>query len=236
MSQTPAGERAKRRRSAPLLWGSGAVAAAILVLGVNGTLSSWTSAVIDNNNNSVASTTAVALVETQTAPTGNSTICDTAAATDGSNSVTCAGINKYGGIGDATALSDTGFATDANGTPLAPGDSQAVTVNLKNDGTGSGSLVLVGGSCTNNAYPGSTGADTTTYNLCGEMHLVVSCSTPSSFAYSGTVAAFTGGTIGTLGATDSTNCTFTVSLPSAAASGFASQYLTQDLSWTLTAS
>jgi hypothetical protein len=236
MSENPAGAGKRRRRSAPLLWGSGAVAAVTLILGVNGTLSAWTTAIIDNNNNSVASTTAVALVETQTAPTGNSTICDTAAATNGSNSVTCAGINKYGGIGDATASTDTGFATDASGTPLAPGGSQAVTVNLKNDGTGGGSLVLAAGSCANHAYPGSTGSDTTNYNLCNEMHLVVSCSSPSSFAYSGTVAAFTGGTIGTLGATVSTNCTFTVSLPSAAASGFSSQYLTQDLSWTLTAS
>lgn len=236
MSKIPTSEGAKRRRSAPLLWGSGAVAAAILVLGVNGTLSSWTSAVIDNNNNSVASTTSVALVETQTAPSGNATICDTAAATDGSNSVTCSGINKYGGIGDATAVTDTGFATDASGTPLAPGGSQSVTVNLKNDGTGSGSLVLAAGSCANNAYPGSTGANTTDYNLCSEMHLAVTCTDPSSFTYSGTVAAFTGGSIGTLGATDSTNCTFSVSLPSDAASGFASQYLTQDLSWTLTAS
>jgi hypothetical protein len=147
--------------------------------------------------------------------------------------VTCAGINKYGGIGDANAVTDTGFSTDANGTPLSPGDNQSVTVNMKNDGTGSGTLTLAGGACANVAYPGSTGADTTDYNLCGEMHLVVSCTTPSSFAYAGTVGAFTGGTIGTLDATDSTNCTFTVSLPLDAPSGFASQYLTQDLSWTL---
>lgn len=236
MGGTPTGERAKRRRSAPLLWGSGAVAAAVLILGVNGTLSSWTSAVIDNNNNSVASTTAVALVETQTAPVGNATICDTAAATDGSNSVSCDGINKYGGIGDATALADTGFATDANGTPLAPGGSQSVTVNLKNDGTGSGSLALAADSCANHAYPGSTGSDTVDYNLCTEMQLAVTCTTPSTYTYSGTVAAFTGGSIGTLAATSSTNCTFTVSLPGDAASGFASQYLTQALHWTLTAS
>lgn len=232
MSKKPVGERARRRHSAPLLWGSGAVAAAVLVLGVNGTLSSWTSAVISNNNNSVATTTAVALVETQTAPTGNSTICDTAAATDGSNSVTCAGINKYGGIGDSTAVADTGFATDASGTPLAPGGSQAVTVNMKNDGTGSGTLTLAASGCANHAYPGSTGANTS-YNLCGEMHLVVGCTTPSSFAYSGTVAAFTGGSIGTLAATASTNCTFTVSLPANAASGYSGQYLTQALAWTL---
>lgn len=233
MSKTPAGESANRRRSAPLLWGSGAVAAAILILGVNGTLSTWTTAIINNNNNSVASTSAVALVETQTAPSGNSTICDTAAVTNGSNSVTCSGINKYGGIGDATAVADTGFATDASGAPLAPGGSQSVTVNLKNDGTGSGTLTLAAGSCANLAYPNSTGADLSHYNLCTQMRLAVTCSTPSTFTYSGTVAAFTGGSLGTLAATASTNCTFTVSLPANSASGYSSQYLTQGLSWTL---
>ncbi|MGN6160876.1 MAG: hypothetical protein ACTHOG_04145 [Marmoricola sp.] len=237
MSEKPIGAP-KRRRNAPLLWGSGAVAAATLILGVNGTLSSWTSAVIDNNHNSVATTTAVALVETQTAPS-NSTICDTAAVLDGSNSVTCDGINKFGGIGDATAVDDTGFATDASGTPLAPGDSQSVTVNLKNDGTGSGALTLTAGTCAPHAYPNSTGSDTTTYDLCGQMHLAVACTGSTPYSYSGTVGAFASTTpkaIATLTATHSTDCTFTVSLPADAPSGFSSQYLTQDLSWTLAAS
>ncbi|HWU32151.1 MAG TPA: hypothetical protein VN108_04710 [Marmoricola sp.] len=232
MSEGDTGAKKRRRRSAPLLWGSGAVAAAVLVLGVNGTLSSWTSAIITNNNNSVASASSLALVETQTTPTGNSTICDTAAAVDGTNAVTCAGINKYGGIGDTSGT--TGFSTDASGVPLAPGGSQSVTVNLKNDGTGAGSLTLAAGSCVNHAYPDSTGANTTTYNLCNEMQLSVSCDGPATFAeYTGTVGAFTGGTIGPLAATASTNCTFTVSLPSDAPSGFASQYLTQAMTWTL---
>ncbi|HEV7193322.1 MAG TPA: hypothetical protein VGN35_08960 [Jatrophihabitantaceae bacterium] len=225
-SATPA-----RRRGAPLLWLAGAIAATLLVLGVTGTLSSWTSAIISNSNNSAASATSVALIETQTAPVNALALpCDTAAST--TNAVTCATINKYGGIGSA----GTANANDAYGAPLTPGGTpQAVTVNLKNDGTGSGTLVLAAGACANLAYPGSTGADTTDYNLCTQMHLAVACSTPSTFTYSGTVGLFTGGSIGALGATVSTNCTFTVSLPSTTPAGYASQYVTQALTWTLTA-
>lgn len=222
----------KRRRGAPLVWLAGVIAAALLVLGVTGTLSTWTTAIIGNNNNSAASTSAVALIETQTAPVNTSaTPCDSASSTD--NTVTCSSINKYGGIGST----GTANANDAYGAPLNPDgtNSQAVTVNLKNDGTGSGSLVLAAGACSNHAYPGSTGADTTDYNLCTQMHLAVTCTTPSTFTYSGTVGAFTGGTIGTLAATASTNCTFTVTLPTTTPAGFASQYLTQALTWTLTA-
>lgn len=219
----------QRRRLAPLVWLAGVVAAALLVLGVTGTLSSWTTAIIGNSNNSAASTTAVALVETQTAPTNTSaTPCDTRSST--TNSVTCTSINKYGGIG-------AGSGNDAYGAPLNPDgtNSQAVTVNLKNAGTGSGDLVLSSGSCSNHAYPGSTGADTTDYNLCTQMHLDVTCATPSTYTYSGTVNAFTGGDVGALAATASTDCTFTVTLPSTTPSGYASQYLTQALTWTLTA-
>jgi hypothetical protein len=225
---------AKRWRGAPLVWLSGAIAAALLVLGVTGTLSSWTSAVIGNTNNSAATTTSVALIESQTAPANPLALpCDTASST--TNSVTCSDINKYGGIGSAGT--GTGNANDLYGAPLNPDgtSTQAVTVNLKNDGTGSGVLTLASGACTHLVYPGSTGADLVHYNLCTQMQLGVTCSTSGSFTYSGTVGAFVGGTVGTLAATVSTNCTFTVSLPLDTPAGFASQYLTQALTWTLTA-
>jgi hypothetical protein len=227
-----AGKPAKRRRGAPLVWLSGAIAAALLVLGVTGTLSSWTTAVIGNNNNSVASTTSVALIESQTAPINPLALpCDTASST--TNSVTCSDINKYGGIG----ASGTANANDAYGAPLNPdgSNSQAVTVNLKNDGTGSGALTLATGACAHLAYPASTGADVVHYNLCNQMQLAVTCLSPSTYNYSGTVGAFIGGAIGTLDATVSTDCTFTVTLPATTPAGFASQYLTQTLTWTLTA-
>jgi hypothetical protein len=225
-------DRPQRRRGAPLVWLAGAIAAALLVLGVTGTLSSWTSAVINNNNNSAATTTSVALIETQTAPVNALALpCDTASST--TNSVTCSDINKYGGIGST----GTANANDAYGAPLNPDgtNSQAVTVNLKNDGTGSGTLGLAADTCSNHAYPGSTGANILTYNLCTQMQLAVTCSTPSTYTYTGTVGAFAGGAIGTVAATVSTNCTFTVTLPTSTPAGFASQYLTQALTWTLTA-
>jgi hypothetical protein len=225
-------DRNKRQRSAPLVWLGGALAATLLILGVTGTLSTWTTAVIGNNNNSVASTTSVALIETQTAPVNaDAAPCDTASTT--TNTVTCYDINKYGGIGSGA----TANANDSYGAPLNPdgSDSQAVTVNLKNDGTGSGSLVLSSEACSNHAYPSSTGANVAGYNLCDRMQLAVTCSTPSLYTYHGTVGDFTGGTIGTVAATVSTNCTFTVTLPLGTPSGYASQYLTQALTWTLTA-
>lgn len=243
MSQNRTSDRKKRRRSAPLLWGSGTVAAAILILGVNGTLSAWSSAVIDNSNNSAASAAAVALTETVTSQTNPGTpangttqvpgtVCDTRTDTTGTNSVTCSTINKYGGIGNGST------GTDQYGWPLAPGDSQTVVVTMKNVGNASAPLKLTPGTCTNQAYPGAIGVDTTTYNLCNEMQLSVSCAAPSTYngasAYSGTVGGFTGDqAIGTLAAGDSTDCTFTVTLPATASAGYASQYLTQGLVWTL---
>jgi len=221
-------ERTERRRGILAVWIGGAFSAALLILGVNGTLSSWTAAIVTNSNNSAASATSVALIETQTAPTNAAaTPCNTASTT--TNSVTCSTINKYGGIGSSA----TSNADDAYGAQLSPGGSQAVTVNLKNNGTGSGSLVLSSAACSNHAYPGSTGSDTANFNLCNQMQLAVTCTAPSTFTYSGTVGAFTGGTIGTLAATTSTNCTFTVTLPTTTPPGFASQYLTQALTWTL---
>jgi hypothetical protein len=223
---------AKSRRGAPLVWLGGGVAASLLILGVTGTLSSWTTAIIGNSNNSVATTTSVALIETQTLPINlSATPCDTASST--TNTVSCSSINKYGGIGSGA----TANANDAYGAPLNPDgtNSQAVTVNLKNDGTRSGVLTLATDSCSNLAYPGSTGADTTDYNLCDQMQLAVVCTGLSPFTYSATVGAFTGGSIGTLAPTGSRNCTFTVTLPTNTPAGFASQYVAQVLTWTLVA-
>src|SRR5580765_7589642 len=93
--------RARRRRAVPLLWVSGALSAAILVLGVSGTLSSWTQAVIANDTNTAATTHAVILKEAQ----GATTCFSSASAT---NSSTCSTINKYGGTA----------------SPLSPGGTQ----------------------------------------------------------------------------------------------------------------
>jgi len=260
MSGSTETSHTKRRRNAPLVWGSSILAAGVLILGVNGTLSTWTKAVIDNSNNSAASTGAVSLIET--GPGSTPVTCDTA--DDADNSVTCATINKFGGIGaSSTALADPSDPnlkldpdsgdevapmTNTSGSPLDPGsttaNTQSVTVNLENDGTVAGDLTLDAGTCANYAYPNSKGADTADYDLCDQMELSVSCSDPTDTdgtkpaiytRTSGTVGSFAGAdkAIASLDPGKSTDCKFTVTLPSTTPAGYASQYLTQDLSWTL---
>ncbi|MEQ6901200.1 hypothetical protein, partial [Nocardioides sp. YIM 152588] len=56
----PDRRRALSRSGAPL-WGAGAVAAVVMVVGVNGSLASWIQAEVANGTNSVASRTAVIL-------------------------------------------------------------------------------------------------------------------------------------------------------------------------------
>lgn len=138
-SRTPHAESETRdRRRAPVLWFSGAAAAAILVLAVNGTLAGWTAAIINNTDNDVASTGSVSLLETGP---GGITTCDTRSSA--TNQVNCDTINKYGGT--ATPL-DPGSVTG--------GDSQSVQVNLKNTGTVSGGLVLTTDACVSTAAAG----------------------------------------------------------------------------------
>ena len=219
-----------KRRTTPLLWGGAAVSAVALVLGVNGTLSSWTSAVIGNSHNSVASTTAVALVETGTDSAGNPVTCDTA--NTATNSVTCSNLNKYGGVSGGTA--ELGSSTD-NITALAPGDSRTATVTLTNDGTGSGTLALTSGSCSN-AVNDATGGDTTAgYNLCSKITVSVACTGDVTVAATTpvTLSAFSGASIGSLAPNQAATCTFTVALPSSTPSGYSNQLASQALTWTL---
>jgi hypothetical protein len=213
-------ETSERRRRAPLLWGGGAIAAAILVLAVNGTLSSWTTAIIDNSDNDVAVTGAVALVET--GPDGTTT-CD--AGTSATNQVTCATINKYGGT--ATAL-------DPDGT-----NSRTVTVNLQNTGTVAGDLVLSTDACVSAAAAGSTGTDPVGHPVCDQVKVGVTCSSPATIDTTASpvaLSAFTGGLVGPLAAGVDTDCVFTLTLPSDTPSAYASQVASQVLHWTLTAS
>jgi hypothetical protein len=216
-------ETTERRRRTSLLWISGGFAAAILLLAVNGTLSSWTTAIIDNSQNDVASTGAVALVET--GPDGTTT-CDTG--TSATNRVTCATIDKYGGT-----------ATPLDPDSVTGGDTQSVTVNLANTGTVQGDLVLSTDACVSTAAGGSTGADPSGHPVCSKVTVAVSCTAPATMDTSGSPVAlgsFAGGTVGTLAAGASTDCTFTLALPADTPSSYASQVASQALHWTLTAS
>lgn len=208
----------ERRRRTGVLWAGGAIAAAILLLSVSGTLSSWTAAIIDNSQNDVAVKGAVALVETDGTHT-----CDTGASA--TNQVTCATINKYGG---------TAVPLDPDGV-----NTQSVTVNLKNSGTVSGGLVLSADACSSSAAGGSTAADPVGHPVCTQVTVTVSCTAPATLDTTASpvvLSSFTGGTVGTLTAGASTDCTFTVTVPTTTPSSYASQVASQVLHWTLTAS
>jgi len=226
VSESNPGARKKRRRIAPRLWTSGAVAAGILVLGVNGTLASWTQAVITNDKNNVASAEAVSLIETGGAGTGaDGTICDTQDTT--TNTATCTTVNKYGGT--------SGGGQDS--VPLSPGESRTATVALANNGTGTGNLVLGAAAC-QHVVNDATGGDTTAlHDVCTQITVSVACTGDVTVAPTTPVAlsAFTGLTIGNLAATQSTACTFTVSLPSNTPAEYSNQLASQVLTWTLTA-
>jgi hypothetical protein len=210
-------ESTDRRRRSSLLWVGGAMSAAVLVLAVNGTLSSWTTAIIDNNDNDVAVVGAVALVETGP----GAVTCDTG--TSATNQVTCATINKYGGT--ASPLDPDGANT------------QSVTVNLANTGTVSGNLVLSADACVSSEASGSTGADPSGHPICSKVTVAVACTSPSTLSTTAVVlSAFTGATVGTLAAGEDTDCTFTLTLPVGTPSAYASQLASQVLHWTLTAS
>lgn len=199
-----------RRSVTPLVWGSSVAAALLLVLGVTGTLSSWTQAIINNDTNTTTAASAVALSE------ANSTgvVCvDTASTT--TNSATCSTINKYGG-----------------GTLNPDGTNTATTsVTLKNTGSGSGTLTLDAGTCTKSGgITGSTG------NLCDQVNVKVECPAGTVKVASQTLNAFdaaTPATISTLAAGASVTCAITVTLPANTAPSVASQTAAQPLTWKL---
>lgn len=219
----------KRRRRAPLLWGSGALAAAIIVLGVNGTLSSWTTAIIHNDNNTARAATAVALSESLQ---GATTPCqDTSTITDGSNTATCTTINKYGSAGNQ--------ATSA----MSPDDSNTTDVTFENTGNGSAAtFTLTPGTCTDNAA--ATGVLAGSLCSSGDLTVAVSCSDGGSYtaanAYTdltwaaaapGSQAAVTH--TATIAAGAQITCRFTTTLLSSAPTTDASMSISQPLTWTL---
>jgi len=208
-----ASKKDRRRRAVPLLWASGAVAAAVLVLGVNGTLSSWTTAIIHNDTDTVQAADAVVLTETS----GSASCVST---DDGTNEDTCSTINKYGGTG----------------TPLSPNEDQSVTVTMKNTGTTSGSLTLSPGACSKVTGSGSSLA---TESICDVATVTVACTAPSSVDTTSAPVVLndfsSATTIGTLAAGASTSCTFDVALPNDASAQIAGQIASQPLDWTLTA-
>ncbi|HWU32152.1 MAG TPA: hypothetical protein VN108_04715 [Marmoricola sp.] len=208
--------------------------ALILTLGASGTLSSWSSAIITNSNNSVSTGQAVILSEAS----GSNTCTSSSSA---SNSSTCTTINKYGGV------------------TLVPGGSTTVTVTFTNTGLKDGAnfQLAPSASCTS-TYTSTIGSETagtaSAPNLCsnGDLKVGVACNTGSTFG-SGTAwaasfpiaatnpAALAGSgpynhvaTGGDLNSGATWTCQFAVTLLSTA--GFVDQNITvsQPITWTLT--
>jgi hypothetical protein len=145
----------------PLLWGAGVAAAVLLVLSTNGTLSSWTSAVLTNDTNTVATATAVILKEV--GPTAATCLSSSGAG----NSYTCSTVNKYGGTA----------------APLSPGGNQVTDVVFSNVGAASASsFVLTTGSCSQSPAAGS--GTPAAANVCtnGDLTVAISCSDGATYS------------------------------------------------------
>jgi hypothetical protein len=168
MSTTAPAAHRGRRRFLPLVWAASAFAAVVLVLGVNGTLSAWTSAIVTNDTNTVATANALILKEVGPDGTAAHTSQTCYSSTGSGNTYTCSTINKYGGTT----------------TPLTPGASQTSDVTFTNVGGAEGaSFKLQAGACTQTPNA-NAGATPPINNLCtatGELTVAVSCSDGATY-------------------------------------------------------
>lgn len=223
--QTTDGDLPRRdRRRKAALWGSGAAAAVVVILGVNGTLSSWTSAIITNDSNTAGATASyLALVETD----GTNT-CDTTSEPNNTDA-SCSSINKYGGV-----------------STMSPGDSQVVDVTFTNPGTAVGNTFsYTPGTCT--PTNGTGGID-----LCagGDLTVAVSCATGTTYSAGNVVAALSQAAVApgslvtktwtaapALAAASATGvtCRFTTALAATAPPVDAGSQVSQPVTWTLDA-
>lgn len=149
-----------------LLAVSGAGAAMVLMLGVSGTLSTWTQAIISNDTNTVATAKAVVLQETGPASQGTPVCRSSDGAQVVVNSFSCTTINKYGGTT----------------TPLTPGSSVTTDVVFKNIGSANGtSFALAPGVCSQSPTAGS--GTPAAGNLCtsGDLTVSAKCSPGATF-------------------------------------------------------
>ena len=154
-------EQRRGRRSGALMWAAGGAAAILLVLSTSGTLSTWTSAVLTNDTNTVATASAVILKEV--GPTAATCLSSSGVG----NSYTCSTINKYGGTS----------------SPLSPGGSQVTDVVFTNVGASAASSFVLGtGSCSQT--PAAGAGSPAAANVCtnGDLTVAVSCSDGATYA------------------------------------------------------
>lgn len=223
----------KATRPALVVWAAGAVAAGLLALGVSGTLSSWTAAILSNTTNSVATSGAVVLQEAVTGSGAVNADCQSSAG-GFSNTSTCTEIDNYGGPA----------------TPLVPGASQSATVTFTNIGSSAASkLKLTPGSCSQSPTAG-TGTPVNPADLCSatatDVNLSLVCNDGATFggtaytgsgelAYNGPLGAFSAALThtGVIPAAGSITCRFTVSLSATASPLDGGITVSQQLTWEL---
>jgi hypothetical protein len=164
-------ERPRRRRLAPLVWLGSAAAAAVVALGVSGTLSGFTAS-IDNTTNTAATGT---LLMSETDGTATCYSNGTAAGVPDTNAGTCATINKFGGS-----------------TTMAPGVAgPTVTVTITNNGNINANVFTLtpDAACTqtNNA---ATTAHGSALDLCAKLNVKISTGVGTTGdVFTGTMAA-----------------------------------------------
>lgn len=203
---------------------AGVVAFGVLSLAVSGTLGAWTSAVIGNDTDTVATAKAVILSETD-----GSTTCRSSDQT--TNSATCSTINTYGGVA----------------SPLLPGGSRTIDITFANAGSAPATtFALAPGTCSQTPTAGSGTPAATNLCTAGELTVAVGCSPGATYAAGSAwvdlayaaaappTATRTHTASGSeLAAGAQWTCRFTVALSAAAV--IASQNITvsQALTWTL---
>ena len=206
--------RAQGESRIGLVWTVSALSALVLCLAVNGTLSSWTQAIVTHGSNTVS--TGSGGVSLEVALTGGGgTPCKS---TDGADNTTTCSIDLFGNGGTALGNLQPGGTATTSVTITNTGDSDASTLNIApGPCTGSAALcsnLLVSMVCTGDA--------TKTFPL----------GTMSSFATADGDLAHVAPIPKLVGASV---CVFNISLPLTAPLSTRNQTLSQDVVWTLTA-
>lgn len=229
MSASHRSKPGRRVRRAPLVWCAGAIAAGLLTLSTNGTLSAWTSAILNNSNNQVATTTAVILREVGPDGTAAHTSQTCLSSSGVGNSFTCTNIDKYGGTS----------------SPLVPGGTQQTDVTFTNlGGANATSFVFTPGTCTQTPTAG-TGTPPAG-DVCGggDLSVALSCSDGATYAAGSAwtdlaqtaikpTSLTTKTHTATLAPSGQWTCRVTVALSASASVLDQNVTVTQPLSWTL---